>query len=402
MKRISVFAGFILCLSVLFSCGERAAETTAAYTAPAVTLTMDTGVPLEEPTLYTLRFVAAGDNMAYFGNVRDAEKNARGTGKAYDFTPSYTDVKEFIADYDLRFINQETLMCGEGFDLSYYPRFNSPQELGEAVVDAGFNIIGLANNHMLDMGEHGLLATLDYWDTKTDVTHIGSYHNRDEFEDIKVIEKNGISVALLSFTYGTNGISLRADAEAYIPYLDEEIVREKVLAAEKLADLTVVSVHWGNENTFTPTAEQRKYANLITECGGDVILGHHSHCLQPIEWIEAGDNRALCIFSLGNFMSEMAEDYNILGGMLTFTVEKCGEGGKAVVTEPLFYPTVFDYTRTFYNNHIYLLTEYTEAQAKAHGIAYYGNHTTLSRLYGYVRKVIDKAFLPDEVANYDQ
>ncbi|MBQ7660885.1 MAG: CapA family protein [Clostridia bacterium] len=402
MKRFSVFAGFILCLSVLFSCGERAAETTAAYTAPAVTLTMDTGVPLEEPTLYTLRFVAAGDNMAYFGNVRDAEKNARGTGKAYDFTPSYTDVKKFIADYDLRFINQETLMCGEGFDLSYYPRFNSPQELGEAVVDAGFNIIGLANNHMLDMGERGLLATLDYWDTKTDVTHIGSYHNRDEFEDIKVIEKNGISVALLSFTYGTNGISLRDGAEAYIPYLDEEIVKEKVLAAEKLADLTVVSVHWGNENTFTPTAEQRKYANLITECGGDVILGHHSHCLQPIEWIEAGDNRALCIFSLGNFMSEMAEDYNILGGMLTFTVEKCGEGGKAVVTEPLFYPTVFDYTRTFYNNHIYLLTEYTEAQAKAHGIAYYGNHTTLSRLYGYVQKVIDKAFLPDEVANYDQ
>ena len=400
MKQICKWGALLfLCLLLLTACGEPAAETAAQTAAPEVTLMMETLAPIPEPTLYTLRFVAAGDNMAYFGNVRDAAQNAKGTGKKYDFTPSYTDVKAFIADYDLRFINQETLMCGEGFDLSYYPRFNSPTELGDAVIDAGFNIVGLANNHMLDMGERGMLAALDYWDAQSGITHIGSYHDRAEFDEIQVIEKNGISIALLAFTYGTNGISLRAGAEAYVPYLDEDTVREKVLEAEKLADLTVVSVHWGNENTFTPTGEQRKYANLITECGGDVILGHHSHCLQPIEWIEAGENRALCIFSLGNFMSEMAQDYNILGGMLTFTVEKFGQDGKAKVVDPLFYPTVFDYSRSFYHNHIYMLTDYTDAQAKAHGIAYYGNHTTLDRLYGYVQKVIDSAFLPEAVAN---
>ena len=129
--------------------------------------------PVVEPTLYHFSFIGAGDNMAYYGNVRDAKKNAEGTDLVYDFRPSYTDIKPVIADYDLRFINQETLMCGDGYDLSYYPRFNSPQELGDAVVDTGFNLVGLANNHMLDRGESGLLATLDYWDSQP-VTHIGS------------------------------------------------------------------------------------------------------------------------------------------------------------------------------------------------------------------------------------
>lgn len=358
------------------------------------TVTTETEPPVEPPTLYTLSFVAAGDNMAYYGNVRDAKKNAEGTDLVYDFRPSYTDVKAFIEPFDLRFINQETLMCGAGYDLSYYPRFNTPQELGDAVVDAGFNIIGLANNHMLDKGESGLLATLDYWEGQP-VTSIGAYRNRTAFDEICVIEKNGISIALLSFTYGTNGLKLPAGSEVYIPYIESDVIREKVTEAETLADLTVVSIHWGNENTFRVNDEQIAVAKLIAECGGDVILGHHSHCIQPIEWIETDAGRTLCIYSLGNFMAEMAQDYNLLGGLLSFDVEKLGEDGKAEVKNVLFTPTVFDYSKTFYNNHIFLLEDYTDEQARNHGISYYGNSTTLARLKGYMTKYIDAEFLPD-------
>lgn len=247
---------------------------------------------------------------------------------------------------------------------------------------------------MLDKGEKGLLATFDYWE-KQPVTTIGGYRNREAFDDITVIEQNGITIALLSFTYATNGLSLPASSEVYIPYIDNEEVAAKVREAETLADITIVSMHWGNEFTFKVNAQQTEVAQIICDNGGDVIIGHHPHCIQPVEWIESEGNRTLCVYSLGNFMSEMERDYKILGGMISFEVEKLGEDGKAEVKNPVFIPTVFDYTRSFYNNHIYLLENYTAEQAKSHGMAYYGNYTTLETLIGYVKKNISEEFLPE-------
>lgn len=399
MRKLLLLS-LLLCL-VLVSCGGEVAETTVApalETAEVVTVrtapeTTEAVLP-PAPELYTLTFLAAGDNMAYYGNIRDAAKNAEGTDAKYDFKPSYTSIKPVVEAHDIAFINQETLMCGEGYELSYYPRFNSPRELGDAVVDAGFDIVGMANNHMLDKGESGLLATLDYWEQQP-VTHIGAYRDREAFAEITVIEKNGITMALLAFTEHTNGLSLKSGSTTYVPYLDKALVAEMVSAAEALADITIVSVHWGNEFTFKVNAVQQEYAQIICENGGDVILGHHPHTIQPVEWIEVGENRTLCVYSLGNFMSEMEKDYKILGGMISFTISKLGEEGKATVEAPVFIPTVFDYTRSFYNNHIYLLENYTAEQAKKHGMAYYGNSTTLETLIGYVTKTIDAEFLPD-------
>lgn len=400
MKKLLFFL-LLLCFSLFFTaCSEAeiqppASDASIESTMPTSALTIMTEppvAPVVEPKEYRVSFIAAGDNIVYYGNVRDAQKNAEGTEQRYDFRPSYTDIKEIVEEHDLAFINQETLMCGDGYDLSYYPRFNSPTELGNAVVDTGFDIIGMANNHMLDKGESGLLATLDYWENQP-VTRIGAYRSRADFDAITVIEKNGIKIALLAFTYGTNGLSLPASSEVYIPYIDEALIREKVTEAETLADVTIVSIHWGYENTFRTNDQQREIAKLISECGGDVILGHHPHVIQPIEWIESGDNRTLCIYSLGNFMAEMAADYNMLGGMLSFELVKRGD--EAVIVEnAVFIPTVFDFNKSFYNNHIYLLEAYTEEQAKNHGISYYGNHTTLAKLRGYVTDTIPAEFLP--------
>lgn len=394
----------LLCtlLLLLTACTGIPAETTAstAVTTTEEPVTVRTEPPetlpppVVEPTLYKFSFLAAGDNMIYYGNVRDAKKNAEGTDKAYDFTPSYTSIKPVVEQYDLAFINQEVLLCGEGYDLSYWPRFNAPQEVGDAVVDAGFDIIGLANNHMLDKGESGLLATLDYWE-KQPVTLTGAYRNREAFEQITVLEQNGITIALLSFTYGTNFISLPKDSVVYIPYIDNDLIAAKVAEAETLADITIVSMHWGDEFTFKVNEQQTEVAKIICENGGDVIIGHHPHTIQPIEWIESGENKTLCVYSLGNFMAEMEKDTKILGGMITFDVEKLGEDGRAEVKNVLFIPTVFDYTRSFYNNHIYLLENYTAEQAKAHGMAYYGNSTTLEKLKKYVTDTISAEFLPE-------
>ena len=404
MRKLVILCALLLLLT---ACNIVPAETTAVTTAvttpeetvtvrmePVTTAPVVTEAPVPpEPTLYSFSFLAAGDNMIYYGNVRDAARNAKGTDKKYDFTPSYTTIKPIVEQYDLAFINQEVLMCGEGYDPSYWPRFNAPQEVGDAVVDAGFNIIGMANNHMLDKGEKGLKATLDYWE-KQPVTLTGAYRNREAFENITVIEQNGITIALLSFTLHTNYISLPEGSELYIPYIDKALIAAKVAEAEGLADITIVSMHWGDEFTFKVNDRQTALAKIICENGGDVILGHHPHVIQPIEWIESGENRTLCAYSLGNFMSEMEMDTKILGGMLTFTVEKLGEDGEAEVKNVLFTPTVFDYTKSFYQNHIYLLENYTDEQARAHGMSYYGNSTTLARLKKYVTDVIAPEFLP--------
>lgn len=392
---------FLICLAalLLFSCGtveETAVQTTTAAdtTAETTAAQIEPLKPIDPPTLYSLSFIAAGDNMVYYGNIRDAARNAKGTDAAYDFKPSYTTVKPLVEAYDIAFINQETLMCGDGYELSYYPRFNSPRELGDAVVDAGFDIIGMANNHMLDKGAAGLAATLDYWETQP-VTLTGAYRNEEAFRDITVIEKNGITIALLSFTEHTNGLYLRGNSELYIPYAESTLIAEMVKSAEELADVTVVSMHWGNEFTFKTSENQRQWARVICENGGDVIIGHHPHTIQPIEWIECEDNKTLCVYSLGNFMSEMEKDYKILGGMISFDIEKLGEDGKAEVKNARFIPTVFDFTTSFYNNHIYFLEDYTDAQARAHGIRYYGNSTTLDKLYSYVKNTISEEFLPE-------
>lgn len=402
MKKTVLLLLLSILLAALCSCGQELPIETAgtAETTPttaqtsAATIVTEPAAPIVEPTLHTVSFIAAGDNMAYYGNVRDAKRNAEGTELKYDFRPSYTDIAPIVEQYDLAFINQETLMCGDGYELSYYPRFNSPRELGDAVVDAGFDIVGLANNHMLDKGERGLLATLDYWELQP-VTAIGAYRSASDFENIEIVERDGIRIALLAFTYGTNGLKLPVGSEVYIPYIDSELVARKVREAEELADFTVVSIHWGYENTFKPNEQQREIAAVIHENGGDVIIGHHPHCIQPIEWLGEGENRTLCVYSLGNFMSEMAKDYNILGGMITFDITRLGESGKAKIENAIFLPTVFDYNKSFYNNHIFMLEDYTDAQARAHGIAYYGNYTTLDTLVGYVKKTIAAEFLPD-------
>ena len=406
MRRILSLLLFVLLLSSCKVDGN-VSDTTAAFTTSFdVTTTApkdiagellpldETKVPEEITKVYSLSFIAAGDNMAYYGNIRDAASNAKGTDAKYDFKPSYTTVKPIVEAHDIAFINQETLMCGDGYELSYYPRFNSPRELGDAVVDAGFDIIGMANNHMLDKGESGLSATLDYWEEQP-VTLIGAYRNQEQFEEITVIEKNGIKIALLAFTEHTNGLKLGKNSELYVPYIEAELLARKVKEAEELADITIVSMHWGNEFTFKVNESlQTKFANIICENGGDVIIGHHPHTIQPVEWIDNGENRTLCVYSLGNFMSEMEKDYKILGGMISFNIEKIGINGEATVKDVVFIPTVFDFTKSFYNNHIYLLENYTEAQAKSHGIAYYGNYTTLDTLIGYVKKTISDEFLP--------
>ncbi len=371
MKKILILLSTLL---LLFSC---------AKTSPTP--------PKEEE--YRLSFVACGDNITYKGNIGDAKALAK-DGREYDFRPIFSQVQEIIESADVAFINQETVMTGG--EPSSYPMFNSPQQMGLDLVEVGYDVINISNNHMLDKGADGLLKTISFWKTQP-VLMIGGFENQAEYQEPKILEKNGIKIAFLSYTYGTNGMKVPKGYELKIPYIDNANIAEEVLRARENADFVIASVHWGDEGKFKPNNEQKAFAKNLADNGVDVIIGHHPHVIQPVEWIEGiNGNQTLCVYSLGNFAAEQAYDYNMVGGMISFDLVKktFGENTAVSVQSPVFTPTVFHYNANFRENRVYLMKDYTPDLANKHGVKLYYKHPfTYEGLLAYAKNTISDEFL---------
>lgn len=402
MKRAVCLILAFVSVAVISSCDTDKTQTAGEETTDAV-VTLD--VPMSEieteapekkpPETYTLSFVGCGDNIVYYGNVRDAKAAAVPGGRTYNFKPAYSDVADYIASADLAYINQETLMCGEGYDLSYYPMFNGPQDLGYDLVETGFDIINIANNHMLDKGGAGLQRTIDFWKTQP-VTLTGGYSNKSEYDNVTVVEKNGIRIALLSYCEHTNGITIAAKYDTYIPYLKEADFKAQVDSVKDKCDIIIASVHWGDEYKLMYNDTQKAYAKQMADAGIDVILGHHPHVIQPIEWIDGKDgNKTLCVYSLGNFMAEMEYASNMVGGFISFDITMV-KGERAFVENVVFEPTIFHFPSNFYNNHIYFMKDYSEELASVHGVrTYYKQAISFDMMKNYVLDTISEEFLPE-------
>ncbi len=350
-----------------------------------------------------ISFIAAGDNLIHTNLYTDAYYRGNAE-KRYDFLPLYQNVAPLIAAADFAYINQETPMAGEAYGYSAWPCFNSPQQLGIDLAEIGFNIVSIANNHVLDKGESGYRSTLDFWHSQP-VTLIGGYYNAEDMANIRTIEKDGVTIALLSYTYaddphgrwlGTNGIRLPQGSEMVVPYISDELLISDLAKAEEIADFTIVSIHWGLEGSQTIIPEQERWAQLLADNGADVILGSHSHTLQPLTWIHSDvqNKDVLCIYSLGNFVSGQAGLVNMVGGLLSFSIKGDGEDGLCV-TDVLFTPTVTYYGWDWMNTNIYLMDQYTNEIAGTHGITGQTAYLSPEQARQYVLNVIPTEYLPD-------
>ena len=385
---VGVFSA-ILCI------GKNNSEKSAESETQAV-IEETTAAP--EPVVETKKvsFAAMGDNIMYTCNFDDARDRANAQYPEFNFTPIYTDILPQIQAADFAIINQETLMAGEEYGYSSYPCFNSPQALGDQLCDMGFDIIGMANNHMLDMGSNGLADTIAYWKTKP-VTMIGGYADLSDYQTPRVVEKNGLKIGLLAYTYGTNGITLSENSPVIVPYINDEAIKADIARTKEVCDCVVVCIHWGEENIYTPTEEEKRVAQLMADEGVAVILGSHPHVIQPIEWLNgANGNKTLCIYSLGDFVATMVEAGNMLGGILSFDIISDADGIRC--DNVLFTPTVHNFGPTYYNSKIYYLSDYpAELAEQLAGV--YGTHTNLDELYGIVKNVMSPEFLPDYLKN---
>lgn len=370
-------------------------DSTEDTTEPPVTIPPDTEPVL--PPEKRVSILAVGDNIIHEAVFTDA-KNRASDGAEYDFVPMYAGVAERISAADIAFINHEAPAAGKEYGISGYPTFNSPRESVEALVEVGFDVINLANNHILDKRAAGAKATVEFVQSLP-VTELGVYLNEEDHSNLRITEVNGVKIAWLSF-YDETIIDARyrpSMENIVIPLMsDDEAMQSEIKNAKGQADFVIVSAHWGREQPQV-TAEQKRIAVLMSEAGADVILGHHSHIIQPVEWHDNTDgSRTLIAYSLGNFISTQYYANNMIGGMLTFDVV-VDEDGKCVLENIVFRPTVTHYSFDRDSLQLYMLEDYTEDMAKNHGTTLKSNPApfTLQWIYSHVRSVIDEAFLPE-------
>jgi poly-gamma-glutamate synthesis protein (capsule biosynthesis protein) len=245
--------------------------------------------------------------------------------------PLLTPVQSYLSEADITVANQETMIGGVGIGLSAYPSFNSPYEVGDALKESGVDIVTLANNHTLDRGEEAIQSAIAHWN-EIRMPYTGSYVSSKDQMKIRTIEKNGIIFSFLAYTYGTNGISAPQDKQYLVNLIDVEKIEQEILEAKELSDVVVVSLHFGQEYQRLPNDVQKKLARQTANAGADIIIGHHPHVLQPMEWIKRADGkRSFVAYSLGNFLSGQIGDYKDIGGIMQVKIEK--------VIDPSFIPT---------------------------------------------------------------
>lgn len=336
-------------------------------------------------------FVAVGDNLIH--DVIYEQAAERTSGDGYDFSYDYENVKEYISSADVAVLNQETIISTE-HNPSSYPTFNSPVELGEEMLEIGFDVFNIATNHSLDKGEKGLISTINYWNSKNAIT-TGAYLNQEDMMPIRTNEVNGITVAYLGFTELTNGLKLPDDSEVVLMRAaDEALLEARIAKAREVADFVVVNAHWGVEYTHEPNDFQRQLASKLAAWGADVIIGTHPHVIQPVEFIQNEDGRkTLVAYSLGNFISAQNRGPRMLGGMLNFELVKNNITGATAIENVSFAGTVTHYGSGYSNIRVYALKDYTEELANAHGVR--GNTPSFSKEYleTLLADVIDPQFL---------
>ncbi len=368
-----------------------------------------TSTPTPTPTPNVVTMVAVGDNLLDWYMLEDAQQDD-GT---FDFSGYYTNIEKYIALGDFAVINQETPLGGDGgykgsgVELDYigsrdrwgsyhgYSTFNSPDEIGHQIVKSGFNVVTMATNHISDYGITALHASLAFWKQYPEVKLLGINESAEAELEIPIVEKYGIKLALLNYTYGLN-IRSALDAEKFsVNMLSEARVKRDVEKAKELADFVVVFPHWGTEYQMSANSYQKEYTKLFLKCGVDVVIGAHPHISQPMEWFEREDGHKMVVYySLGNFVSMFKDAECQLEGMSY--VEFYKDETDCYVKEAKVIPLVnhWTYDAEVFGKRkdftVYALQDYTERLALAHGCRNYSEGSAFG--YNFIHELAVKLF----------
>lgn len=319
-----------------------------------------TPTPAPEITL-----VMVGDILLHTP-VAESGKTDEGS---YDFSAIFANMQEEIQAADLALVNQEVIIGGTELGISGYPSFNAPYELGDALWEAGFDVILHATNHTLDKGRRGLMNCMTFWqENYPQLAVLGIHDSEEDQQEIYVYEQEGIRIAILNYTYGTNGVALPEDMPFAVDLLEQERVTEDLKKAQELADFVIVCPHWGTEYRLEETSAQKKWAQLFADNGADLVLGTHPHVIEPVKWVDD----TLVYYSLGNFVNWTAGKgegvaNRMVGGMATVTIG-LDENGEVIIKDYAVEPLVCHLEKGYGGVTVYPLESYTEELAEKNEI----------------------------------
>jgi len=359
----------------------------------------EASVPTPEPTLAPtpeptpvpeVKLVMVGDILLHTP-LAESGKSPEG---GYDFSAVFANLREEIEAADVALVNQEVIIGGAELGVSGYPSFNAPYELGDALAETGFDVVLHATNHALDKRKQGILNCLSFWrENYPDMAVLGIHDSQESQQDIYVYEQQGIRIAVLNYTYGTNGVPLPEDMPYAVDMLQKDRVAADLKRAQELADFVIVCPHWGKEYVLEQTKDQENWAKLFAENGADLVLGTHPHVIEPIEQVaSANGNQALVYYSLGNFVNWTSGTgagvaNRMVGGMAQVTVS-LNESGDAVIKEYGVLPVVCHVEKGFGGVTVYPLSEYTEELAARNEIVKQDGSFSLQ----YCRELAEQVF----------
>lgn len=396
MKKLKHLTIMLTSISVMMVCiwGCGAINSDESTKSVATTQEITTEEPTTEPPFEptTVDIMMIGDMLMHMG-VQNSGLMSDGT---YNYDHLFTHIVDDVQSADISIVNQEVIIGGIELGLSGYPCFNCANEVGDGLVKAGFNTILHATNHTLDKGAIGVDNCINYWETNhPDITYLGINKTAEDKENIYIYEKDGIKIAILNYTYGTNGIALPTDRPYIVNLLDEDTVVSDLAKAQELADFIIVCPHWGTEYTLIETEEQHYWAQLFSDNGADLILGAHPHVVQPVSWLTADDgSKTLCYYSLGNYISTQQKGYSMLGAMAKVTLTNDKEGNvtiKDYAVEPLVTHTLWGSGQMT----TYKLSEYTSDLAYQNRVRDYDSTFTMEYLVNTCKQVFGDLYVPE-------
>lgn len=268
-----------------------------------------------------LTIVFAGDIMGHSPQFMAAFDTIYG---GYNYEPNFRFIKLYISSFDIAFANLEVTLGGSPY--TGYPQFSSPDELAYDIKNTGFNFLVTANNHCVDRGKNGLQRTIAILDS-VGIQHLGTYTDSVQRSNSYplIIEKKGIRIAVLNYTYGTNG--LLTEKPNIVNYINLRTIRNDLKKADLLkADYKIAIMHWGKEYELKPNNEQHKLAMFLAKNGCDAIIGSHPHVVQTFELLYPDTTDSTHVvpvfYSMGNLISNQRNRYCDGGAMFSLTIEK--------------------------------------------------------------------------------
>ncbi len=323
---------------------------------PTPQLPTEPSEPTDKPndTSSKVIFRAIGDIMNHENQLKSAlvDKNKQ----TYDFEPVFSMLGDSLSRADYTIANLETTIGNTGkYGYSGYPQFNTPENILPTMKNVGVDMFTLANNHILDRYCDGAVTTIDACE-KYGFDHVGAFRTQKEFDTPEIVEIEGIKVGFIAYTLSTNTMETVSDpvrVKYTVKYLHKANFDADVKALRnKGAELVIALPHWGTEYKRDPDTDVKNYAKKMVAAGVDIIIGNHPHVVQKFEMISANDAQgntrtALCVYSLGNFISDQRTQYRDTGIILEFAVNRKDDGNGFDITDVKYVPTwVWRYVRS--------------------------------------------------------